>query len=46
MTTWSHATRGRPGAKESLLDFNKWFYTTMNAGELPKTMQSITNACP
>ena len=43
---WSHAMRGHLGARESLLDFNKWFYTTMDAGELLKTMQSITNACP
>ena len=35
---WSHAMRGHPGAKESLLDFNEWFYTTMNAKETWETV--------
>ena len=38
--------RGHPGAKESLLDFNHWFYTTMKAKETLETMQAITDACP
>ena len=33
--------RGHPRAKESL-----WFYTTMDVGELLKTLRSITDACP
>ena len=43
---WSHTIRGHLSAKESLLDFNKWFYTTMNAKETLETMHAITDACP
>ena len=43
---WSHTMQGHLGAKESLLAFNKWFYTTMNAKETLETMQSLTHACP
>ena len=45
MMKWSDPIVGYPGAKESPLDFNKWFYTTMNAKETLELMQAITDAC-
>ena len=42
---WSYAIMGYPGAKESLSDFNKLFYTVLNGKETLETLQAITDAC-
>ena len=43
---WSHAMPEHPGAKQSLLDLNKWFYTAKITKETFDTIQAIIDACP